>query len=356
MKLSPRRSALSALLFMLWLPSCSGNAENTGDGDGDVGGDGDGDMGGDGDGDGDLSTGSGGTTMEGGTGGGSSSGGTESPESFPTEVSTSMSVRLLRTAFRANVQSLRSTAASQVVVTNPELLEGITPGDTGYRTLEAGDCSVIYIEDVDYVEPEFPGLMVEQTTRNAGRLTASFTVEGGVLSAELNPDASHQYPEPATFTPSDLFLGSGDVGTLTAEGNQIPGFSVKLSFPPALIATNPALASTDGVPVSTIEVSKSASFVVTWDHGAPGAAYSIQLASDSPGSSDQRLSCSFDSATGQGTIDASLLAHLDVGKVLDALVVSEVPVTAGDDIVTVRMIREVMSSDGMSGIKLVIVP
>jgi hypothetical protein len=174
----------------------------------------------------------------------------------------------------------------------------------------------------------------DPTYRHAGDVVATFEVGEETAVATAIPMLNGDYPF-ADLEPAEALPVGGEPGTIVATGGDIGAFEFAVDFPLLLINTVPTQAGPTDYEIS---VSRSADFDLTWDRGAPGIFYVIQLESFEEGTNSYRMNCDFDSTLGSGTIPAALLSQLPVDSVFDTYTVADYRQEVGPDSVRARVI------------------
>jgi hypothetical protein len=138
------------------------------------------------------------------------------------------------------------------------------------------------------------------TIPHAGQISVS----GGMVDLMVTPGMDGTYP-PATGT-GQLYAG-GETLNVTAAGDEVPAFAQSVTAPNTVTVSSPSVAS------GTISVDRSAELSVTWTDGTAGEV-TVRLTgfetTMAGGSRTVSLACTFDAASGSGTIPPTTLGDL----------------------------------------------
>lgn len=127
----------------------------------------------------------------------------------------------------------------------------------------------------------------------------TITIDGGVHTLSLSPDGNGKYAELDSST-EDLFSG-GETITIKAAGDVVPAFSFSMIAPSGVDLTQPAEPPNKG----PLPVDRTADLTFSWSGGGSGDV--IAVLTDP---SATRVTCTFASAPGKGTIPKAALASL----------------------------------------------
>jgi hypothetical protein len=135
---------------------------------------------------------------------------------------------------------------------------------------------------------------------SAGTVVAKGTLQPIVLT----PDQDASYSQFSSVTP--LWSG-GETLTVTADGAEVPRFSVVLTAPSLLVVTMPALGGGQPTPV----VDRSRDLQLAWSGSGVGSLY-VVFANLLAG--DPSVDCSYPASAGRGVVPAAVLEMLSPGK------------------------------------------
>lgn len=157
------------------------------------------------------------------------------------------------------------------------------------------------------------------TAASAGTVTIS----GAMQPISMMPGTDHTYT--ALSTQTALFAG-GDNLTFAASGADVPAFSQMLTAPGRVTITAPVKPSG-----GTLTVMRAQDLTVSWSGGGSTGEVLVALLPGSATSGAMTLYCRFPASSGQGSVPALALQHLQGGAGAFAMAsISDGGTTAGD--------------------------
>ncbi len=129
-------------------------------------------------------------------------------------------------------------------------------------------------------------------------------VTGGAKTIDLVPSAKGTY---AAISGNDSLWIGGEPLTVTADGKDVPAFTVRLVAPSKVTLTAPALPAAR----SSLEVTRQMPFLATW---RPAASGEVVLYFDiATGASAYSATCNFKASAGVGEVPASAFSDFPAG-------------------------------------------
>ncbi len=157
------------------------------------------------------------------------------------------------------------------------------------------------------------------TAASAGTVT----ITGAMQPISMMPAADHTYTAISTQT---ALFAAGDSLTFAAAGADVPAFSQMLTAPARVTITAPVKPSN-----ATLTVTRAQDLTVSWSGGGNTGQVLVALLPGSTSSGAMTLYCRFPAGSGQGSVPALALQHLQSGPGAFAMAsISDGGTTAGD--------------------------
>jgi hypothetical protein len=161
------------------------------------------------------------------------------------------------------------------------------------------------------IRTEGPCQVMDCTSTSDAGVPSYETVSAGVIQLTgasqpltLAPDASGTY---AIVTGQEKLWSGGETLTVTAAGDEVPGFQATLFAAVPVVVTSPAFPAS-GTPIT---LQTSGPLTVSWTGGL-GGTVTVMLVR-SVGKNTVSLMCSYPATSGSGTVPASAMASIPPG-------------------------------------------
>src|SRR5262249_20336510 len=135
------------------------------------------------------------------------------------------------------------------------------------------------------------------------------TISGAAKAVTLTPNGKGLYTAQGFAGTTRLYSG-GELLTVSAVGDTVPGFTGTLAAPHVVVLVAPALPA----PGTALSIEPTRDLPLAWKPGVPGEKVTLTLTLHVPASSaTQKISCVFPASGGQGLVPAAALANLPAG-------------------------------------------
>jgi hypothetical protein len=199
----------------------------------------------------------------------------------------------------------------------------------------------------DCIVDNCTGVDPNQARLSAGVITVDSPAAGVHIGAA--PNTASDY----LSMPGDKAFGGGEAFTVSANGGDIPAFSVNMQAPLLLLVdqpTKPTLAPTS----VAVAAPHAEPLTLSWTRGVPGVFLVVQsLAIQGFGAfGTVNARCFFDSQAGTGTVPAAVLSDVMVGQQFVLLTATAAVIEAGAQTLTVWFIGEALTPDKKANVML----
>lgn len=135
---------------------------------------------------------------------------------------------------------------------------------------------------------------------NSGASAGAIVVSGGTSAVRLVPSGGSY----AAVTAQTKLWNGGESLTITADGAEVPAFTLRATAPSFVTVTTPVFPAAGG----SVVVARSGAFAVSWTGGSAGSVSANVGAVTATTSTS--ITCTFPASSGAGSVPASLLAEL----------------------------------------------
>jgi hypothetical protein len=135
---------------------------------------------------------------------------------------------------------------------------------------------------------------------STGASAGAIVVSGGASAVRLVPSGGSY----AAVTAQTKLWNGGEALTITADGAEVPAFTLRATAPSFVTVTTPVFPAAGG----SVVVARSRAFAVSWTGGSAGSVSANVGAATATTSTS--ITCTFPASSGAGSVPASLLAEL----------------------------------------------
>jgi hypothetical protein len=169
-----------------------------------------------------------------------------------------------------------------------------------YPTATGGSCTSTTSGDCVLYRCPVASSAADAGAAAPGASAGAISVTGGASPLRLVPSGGSY----AALTGQARLWSGGEALTITADGAEVPAFTLRATAPSVLTVTSPVFPAAGG----SVVVARSRAFAVSWTGGAAGSV-SANVGAVSASTSTSIL-CTFPASSGAGSVPASLLAQL----------------------------------------------